>query len=309
MDSLLKTLKAIAEPTRLRLLVLCSAGEFTVSELVQILDQSQPRVSRHLKLLCDAGVLQKLRQGSWMFYRFAPGGETAAFADNLLTLIPVNDPVLARDQSRLAEVKIERSQAATDYFRRNAADWDEIRGLHVDEVKVETAIEQAFQGAPIQKFLDIGTGTGRILELIGSKAQSAEGIDQSHDMLAVARNNLDRAKFKNCNIRQGDMYQLPFTENFFDAACIHQVLHFADEPGRAVAEAARVLRPGGKLVVIDFSPHNLEDLRDVYHHRRLGFSDGELAHWFRRNNLNFQSPVHLSGGQLTVAIWTGLKNG
>jgi len=309
MDSLLKTLKAVAEPTRLRLLVLCSGGEFTVSELVYILDQSQPRVSRHLKLLCDAGLLQKLREGSWMFYRFAPEIEAADFAEHLLTLIPENDPVLVLDQKRLAEVKIERGLAATDYFRQNAAGWDKIRGLHVDEVKVEAQIEQAFANGSIDKFLDIGTGTGRILELVGSQARVAEGIDQSYYMLAIARDNLDRAKVNNCSIKHGDMYQLPFSNDTFDAACIHQVLHFADEPSRVVAEAARILNPGGKLVVVDFSPHDLEELRDTYHHRRLGFSDGELAHWFRRNNLNFKSPVHLPGGQLTVAIWVGIKNG
>ena len=302
MDAFLKTLKAVAEPTRLRLMVLCASGEFTVSELVHILGQSQPRVSRHLKLLCDAGVLQKLREGSWMFYRFAPEKAAAEIAENLLTLVPKEDPVLLMDQKRLLEVKADRSRAATTYFRKSAADWDEMRGLYVDEVKVETAIQRAFKDQPIQKFLDIGTGTGRILEIIGPQAKSADGIDQSLEMLAVARDNLDRANLKNCNIRQGDMYQLAFSDNSYDAACIHQVLHFADEPNRVIAEAARILEPGGKLVVIDFSPHDLEDLRSNHHHRRLGFSDGELAHWFQRNNLSFKAPVHLPGGQLTVAI-------
>jgi ArsR family transcriptional regulator len=309
MDTLLKSLKAVAEPTRLRLLVLCAEAEFTVSELVQILGQSQPRVSRHLKILCDAGLLQKLREGSWMFYRFAPEGVAANFAEHLLTLIPKDDPIFALDQKQLAGVKIERSQSASDYFRQNAADWDQIRGLHVDETKVEAAIAQAFLGDPIENFLDIGTGTGRILELIGSQAETAEGIDQSHEMLAIARGNLERAKVKNCKIKHGDMYQLPGADNAFDAACIHQVLHFADQPNRVIAEAARVLQPGGRLVVIDFSPHDIEDLRTIYQHRRLGFSDGELAHWFQRNNLSFKAPVHLPGGQLIVAIWTGIKNG
>lgn len=307
MDALLKTLKAVAEPSRLRLLVLCAEGEYSVSELVYVLDQSQPRVSRHLKLLCDAGLLQNIREGSWMLYRFAPGKDAAALAELVLSLLPENDPFLVQDQKRLLDVKLQRSQAATDYFRFNADQWDKIRGLHVDEAKVEEAIQQIFLAEPIDKFLDIGTGTGRILELVGGHARQVDGLDQSREMLAVARDNLDQANLKNYTIRHGDMYQLPYSDNEYEAACLHQVLHFAEEPARVIAEAARVLRPGGKLVVVDFARHDLEDLRQTYHHRRLGFSDGEFVHWFQRNGLSFKSPLHLSGEPLTVVIWTGIK--
>jgi ubiquinone/menaquinone biosynthesis C-methylase UbiE/DNA-binding transcriptional ArsR family regulator len=307
MDDLLKILKALAEPSRLRLLALCMHGEFTVTELVHILGQSQPRVSRHLKLLCDAGLLQKIREGSWMLYRFAPDDEVASTVEHLLTLVPADDSTFVSDQKRLGEVKAERSKSATDYFRFSAEQWDKIRGLHVDEAKIEDAIRQIFLADQINRFLDIGTGTGRMLELVGDHAEKIDGIDQSTEMLAVARANLDRAQLKNCTLRQGDMYHLPGLDNEFDAACIHQVLHFADEPNRVIAEAARVLQPGGKLVVVDFAPHEIEELRKNYHHRRLGFSDGEFVHWFQRNGLNFKPPVHLSGGQLTVTIWTGIK--
>ena len=307
MDELITTLKAVAESTRLRLLALCSQGEFTVSELVQILGQSQPRVSRHLKLLCDAGLLQKLREGSWMFYRFQPDENAAPLADQLLSLIPEDDAMIILDRKRLEEVKAERSEAATDYFRQNALHWDKIRALHVDAGEVEQAIGDILLEKPGEKFLDIGTGTGRMLELIAPQFLSAEGIDQSHEMLAIARNNLDRAKLKNCQLRQGDMYQLPFPDQSYDAASLHMVLHFADEPAKVIADAARVLRPGGKLLIIDFAPHHLEELRKKYHHRRLGFSDGEIVHWFQRNGLQFKSPVHLPGEQLTVALWLGIK--
>jgi ArsR family transcriptional regulator len=307
MDELLKTLKAVAEPSRLRLLALCAEGEFTVSELVQILGQSQPRVSRHLKLLCDAGLLQKLREGSWMLYRFAPEKGATNIADLLLSRIPEKDSTIAMDRKRLRKVLADRSKAAEVYFNQTADHWDEIRGLHVEDAEVENAITQNLYSGPIEKFLDIGTGTGRILELIAPHAKSADGIDLSQEMLAIARANLDQASLKNCQIRQGDMYQLPFGDNQYDAACIHQVMHFADEPNRVIGEAARVLRPGGKLVVVDFAPHDMEDLRNTYHHRRLGFSDGEFVHWFQRNGLSFKSPQHLPGGQITVAIWTGIK--
>ena len=307
MDKLITTLKAVAEPTRLRLLALCSQGEFTVSELVQILGQSQPRVSRHLKLLCDAGLLQKLREGSWMFYRFQPDENAAPLADQLLSLIPEGDAMIILDRKRLEEVKAERSEAATDYFRQNALHWDKIRALHVDAGEVEQAIGNILLEKPGEKFLDIGTGTGRMLELIAPQFQSAKGIDQSHEMLAIARNNLDRAKLKNCQLRQGDMYQLPFPDQSYDAASLHMVLHFADEPAKVIADAARVLRPSGKLLIIDFAPHHLEELRKKYHHRRLGFSDGEIVHWFQRNGLQFKPPVHFPGEQLTVVLWLGMK--
>jgi ubiquinone/menaquinone biosynthesis C-methylase UbiE len=308
LDNLITTLKAVAEPTRLRLLALCSQGEFTVSELVQILGQSQPRVSRHLKLLCDAGLLQKLREGSWMFYRFAPDEKAASLADQLLSFIPKDDAMIILDQKRLKEVKAERTKAATDYFRQNAMHWDKIRALHVDAVEVEQTVSDILLENPGEKFLDIGTGTGRMLELIAPHFQAAEGIDQSHEMLAIARDNLDQANIRNCQLRQGDMYQLPFPDQSFDAACLHMVLHFADEPAKVIADAARILKPDGRLLVIDLAPHSLEELRKKYHHRRLGFSDGEIVHWYQRNGLQFKSPVHLPGGQLTVALWLGIKN-
>jgi len=307
MDTLLRTLKAMAEPSRLRLLALCAQGEFTVSELVHVLGQSQPRVSRHLKILCDAGLLRKIREGSWMLYSFSPEKEKAAVCEQVLLALSRSDRFLIHDFKRLDMLKADQSRAAADYFRLNAKQWDEIRKLHVDEDKVEEAVKKTFLSAPIDSFLDIGTGTGRMLELIAAHAKKADGVDQSFEMLAVARANLDNAQIKNYTVRHGSMYQLPASEGQYDAVCIHQVLHFSDQPNRVIAEAARVLQPGGKLVVIDFSSHEMEALRNTYHHRRLGFSDGEFVHWFQQNGISYGSPIHLYGGPLTVTLWVGYK--
>ncbi len=307
MDILVKILKALAEPSRLRLLVLCNQGEFSVSELVYILGQSQPRVSRHLKILCDAGLLQKIREGSWMLYRITSETEAAAIAQKILNSLPKNDPVVARDHIRLSSVQAERNKSAADYFRFSAAQWDQIRRLHVEENNVEQVVDSIFKEDSVSKFLDVGTGTGRMLELAGTHAEKVVGIDLSREMLAVARVNIEKTGLKNYSIRQGDMYRLKFPDDEYDVVCIHQVLHFANEPSRAIAESARVLRPGGRLIIVDFLAHKMLELREIFHHSRLGFSDGEFVHWFQRNGLKFTPPTHLPGCQLTIGIWVGIK--
>jgi ArsR family transcriptional regulator len=307
MNTLMKILKALAEPSRLRLLVLCNQGEFSVSELVYILGQSQPRVSRHLKVLCDAGLLQNIRDGIWVLYRITTETEPAAIAKKLLTSIPKDDPIIVMDHKRLGTIQSERGVSATDYFRCSALQWDKIRNLHIEDQKVEYVIDSILKEMPINKFLDIGTGTGRMLELAGAYAETLDGIDQSREMLAVARVNLERAGVKNYSLHKGDMYQLQVPDDKYDVICIHQVLHFSAKPSRAIAEATRALQPGGRLIVIDFVTHEMMELREIYHHSRLGFSDGEFVHWFQQNGLNFKKPVHLSGGKLIVGIWVGIK--
>lgn len=302
MEELLSGLRAVAEPTRLRLLALCAQGEMTVSELTQILGQSQPRVSRHLKLLCEAGLLERLPEGSWVFYRLA-GRELAR---RLAALLPADDAVLARDLKGLAAVRGQRAERAAAYFRDNAAHWDAIRSLHVDEAEVERRLLQLVPPEKVNDLLDIGTGTGRVLELFGQHGVSGVGIDMSREMLAVARAKLSQADLRNCYVRQGDMYRLPFPDRSFDAVTIHQVLHFADEPAHAIAEAARVLRPGGRLVIADFAPHRLDQLRDQHAHRRLGFADHEVTGWIAAAGLTPGQVVHLPG-TLTVSLWAGEK--
>lgn len=307
-DTLLGALRAVAEPTRLRLLALCAHGELTVSELVGILGQSQPRVSRHLKLLTEAGLLERIREGSWVFHRQVQGGEGARLAHHLNEMLPDQDETLTRDMQRLSLVKRDRERVAADYFRRNAESWDRLRSLHVDDSVVEGVLLNMFEGRPIDDLLDVGTGTGRMLELFGPRINNGEGIDLSREMLSVARANLQRADLANCSVRQADMYQIPFPAGSFDAVTMHQVLHFLDRPGRAIGEAARVLRSGGILLLVDFAPHQLETLRDDHAHRRLGFAETEVISWLEVNDMSLMASEHLAGAPLTVSVWLGQKN-
>jgi ubiquinone/menaquinone biosynthesis C-methylase UbiE/predicted transcriptional regulator len=307
-DDLLAALRAVAEPTRLRLLILCSRGELTVSELAQILGQSQPRVSRHLKLMCEAGLLDRFREGSWVFYRISAASTASPLARHLVAACGDRDPAIALDLQRLAAIKRQRAERAATYFSENAPNWDSIRSLYVDEREVEAALIEIVVAAAPRDLLDIGTGTGRILEILAPRVGQALGIDQSREMLAVARVNLERAGSANGMVRLGDMYQLPLPDASFDAVVIHQVLHYADRPAAAIAEAARVLRPKGVLVVVDFAPHLLEYLRVEHAHHRLGFSDDEVADWCRAAGLESAAPRHLSGDPLTVAIWTAYRD-
>ena len=304
MEHLLAALRAVAEPTRLRLVTLCARGELTVSELTQILGQSQPRVSRHLKLLCAAGLLDRFREGSWVFYRLNQSSPTSTLARQLVAACDETDPTLALDLQRLSAIKRQRADLASAYFRENAAQWHRIRSLYVDEREVEAALIAIVAAAGPRDLLDIGTGTGRMLEILAPHAARALGIDQSREMLSVARVNLERAGLENASVRLGDMYQLALPDASFDAVVVHQVLHYADRPAAAIAEAARVLRAGGVFVLVDFAPHALEFLREEHAHRRLGFSDAEVAEWCRAAGLDPAVPQRLPGDPLTVVIWT-----
>jgi len=308
MDRVLTALRAAGEPTRLRLLVLCAQTELTVSELTQILGQSQPRVSRHLKMLCDAGLLTRSREGTWAYFRLARSG----FAGQLNHLIlsmedPGDTPELALDLERLEAIKEARTEAAARYFRENAARWDEMRSLHVPEQEVEQALLDALPAEGIGDLLDVGTGTGRMLELFAARVRRAVGLDSSREMLGIARTKLTQAGLHNCEIRHGDMYQMPLPSASFDAAIIHQVLHYAEDPEGVLAETARILRPGGRLVVVDFAPHDLESLRVEHKHRRLGFSDAEIVGWCRLASLACTPHRRLPGDPLTVTLWTATR--
>ncbi len=308
LEDLLGGLKAAGEPTRLRLLHLLARAELTVTELTQILGQSQPRVSRHLKLMCEAGLIERFREGTWAFFRLADDGPGAALAARLVDLVPAADETLDRDQERLGQIKEARAAAAAAYFGGVAGDWDRIRALYLPEQDVEAAMLAALENDSGEGFfcadlLDVGTGTGRVLEILGPHVVRGTGIDSSREMLAVARAALEKAGLANCQVRQADMYNLPFPADAVDLVTIHQVLHYADDPAAAVAEAARILRPGGRLLIVDFLPHDQEFLRQDHAHRRLGFSDGEVTGWCRAAGLEPEPPEHLSGGELTVALW------
>lgn len=304
LDQLLTVLRTAAESTRIRLLALCARSELTVSELTRILGQSQPRVSRHLKLMVDAGLLERFREGTWAFYRLAHRGGARDIAARVLDMVPEADAAIARDRERLAAVKAERARAAAAYFSKNAEQWDEIRRLHADDEEVEKALLRVIGKHGVASLLDIGTGTGRMLELFGPQAKRAIGIDLSREMLNVARANLERAGLDHCHVRLGDMYGLSADDERFDLIIIHQVLHYADQPALVVAEAARVLARAGRLVVVDFAHHDLEYLRTDHAHRRLGFDDEEVATWCEAAALEPSPPIAVPGDPLTVKIWT-----
>jgi ArsR family transcriptional regulator len=303
LEPLLSALKAAGEPTRLRLLVLCAHMDLTVTQLTQILGQSQPRVSRHLKLLWEAGLLDRFREGSWVFFRLAARGPAAELGRTLVDSLAHDDPVLGLDFERLEAIRRARERLAADYFRRNATQWHEIRALHVDEGEVERQLLDLFPEGEVEELLDIGTGTGRVIEILGPRVRRAVGVDLSHEMLTVARSNLERAQLRNCLVRHGDMYQLPLQGGSFDAVTIHQVLHFAERPGAVIAEAGRVLRPGGRLIVVDFAKHEVEQLREAHAHRWLGFRDEEVSDLCRAAGLETSPAIFLPGDPLTVGLW------
>lgn len=310
LEAMVDSLKAAAESSRLRILALVSQGDLTVSDLTEILNQSQPRVSRHLRLLLEAGLIGRYQEGSWAYFRLTDNEAAREFVSGLVVRVNRGDPQIARDLERLAGVKKRRQAHAAEYFGRNAASWDEIRSLQVPEAGVEAALLKAVGNKPFQAMLDLGTGTGRLLEIFAPLYRRGIGIDMSREMLAVARANLERAGIAHAQVRQGDIYAPPVERDSFDLVTIHQVLHFLDDPRLAVLEAAKLLRPAGKLVIVDFAPHSIEHLRDNHAHLRLGFADRQIAEWFSEAGLEAAEPKTFeprgsADARLTVKLWLG----
>ena len=313
---ILDVLRAVGEETRLRIVALLQHGELTVTDLTDILGQSQPRISRHLKLLAEAGVVDKHREGTWAFFDLASEGPIAELVADLLTRIEEYDPVTAIDLDRLEVVRGRRAAAAQEYFAGVADHWDEERSLHAADEIVEATIVAVASEHPYRSVLDLGTGTGRMLHLlVNDGVDRAVGIDNSHSMLAVARANLERAEVRRVDLRQGDVYSPPFDHGTFDLVLIHQVLHFLDDPARAVREAARLLSPGGRVLIVDFAPHSLEFLRTEHAHRRLGFRTDTVSGWLTHAGLEVGPPRTIDPPEagdderLTVCLWQGRSVG
>jgi len=318
LDEIVEILRAAGEPTRLRLLALLSQADLTVSDLIEILGQSQPRLSRHLRLLGEAGLVERNQEGAWAYFRAADSGAGAEIAELLTGRIRKDDPQILLDRERLEAVRRRRSEQAAAYFSANAASWDAIRSLHADDEQVEAAMVELVGAKPFQAMLDLGTGTGRLLELFAPLYRRATGIDMSRDMLAMARANLDRAGLSRVQVRQGDIYLLPVPAGQYDLVSLHQVLHYLADPAGAIRQAARALAPGGRLLIVDFAPHEMEFLRERHQHIRLGFGHAQVGEWLSAAGLDLVETIditpksesgHKSGGEstgapkLTVTLW------
>jgi ubiquinone/menaquinone biosynthesis C-methylase UbiE len=300
-------LQALADPTRLRILSLLRRMELSVGELAVLLEQSQPRVSRHVRILADAGIVERRREGSWVFLTIASQDRT----EPMFSLVDAwADDQSVRsfdaDASKLDRIRTDRTEAATRYFTSHADVWDSIRSLHVAESEVEDAIGRALGDRSLGRLVDVGTGTGRMIELFGRSADLSIGIDRSSEMLRLARVKLEAAGISS-SLRQGDMYALPLEDGIADTIIIHQVLHYAHSPAEAIDEAARVLAPNGKLLIVDFAAHEREELRTSDAHIRLGFDDDTMKVWFKAAGVEIDHVEHLEGGELTVTVWRGAK--
>ncbi|MBX3561263.1 MAG: metalloregulator ArsR/SmtB family transcription factor [Sphingomonas sp.] len=300
-----KIFASLADPTRLRILALLRAMELSVGEIAQVLGQSQPRVSRHVKILIDAGLAERRKEGSWVFVSLGARErvEPLFHLIDCWTGLDGENAWTVADAARLKAVRADRATAAERYFAGHAEQWDALRSLHVAESEVEAAIGRALGGAPLGRLVDIGTGTGRMIELFGPASDGALGIDRSPEMLRLARVKLAEAGLDSAELRQGDMYALPLPSGSADTVIIHQVLHYAQNPTAAVAEAARLLAPGGRLLIADFAAHEREELRARAAHLRLGFADEAMLRYLADAGLEGEVVEHLEGGELTVTIW------
>jgi ubiquinone/menaquinone biosynthesis C-methylase UbiE len=301
--------QALADPGRLRILALLRSMELSVGELAQLLGQSQPRVSRHVRILADSGLVVRRKEGSWVFLMLADAARSEPLFETIDQWVSDEGRAqFAADIARLEAVRADRAEAAARYFAAHADTWDSIQSLHIAESEVEQAIANALGEGPLGRLVDVGTGTGRMIELFGARADSAIGIDRSSEMLRLARVKLEASGLRGASLRQGDMYALPLGDGSADVVILHQVLHYAQAPAHAIAEAARLLAPGGRLVIVDFAPHQREELRESDAHARLGFAVPTIKAWLGAAGLESEAVEHLAGGELTVSLWLARKS-
>jgi len=291
--------------------------ELAVGELAQVLGQSQPRVSRHVRILCDAGLAERRKEGSWVFLHSAVGEDRAppigAAAAQLLATAERDDASFAarcdEDRRHLHAIRAAREATAEAYFARHAEEWDTLRVLHSPDEPVEAALAKAIGTGSLGTLLDVGTGTGRMAELFARRCERVTAFDKSPEMLRIARARLQRLPAGRVELVQGDFAHLPFADAAFDTVLFHQVLHYAQEPETVLAEAARVARPGGTIAIVDFAAHDREELRERHAHARLGFSDEQMMALLSEAGFAPTPPIALAGRPLTVKIWTAHKAG
>lgn len=312
-------IRALDDPTRLRILRLLASMELAVGEVAQVLGQSQPRVSRHIKILCDSGLAERRKEGAWVFLRssISEGSDSplAAAIARLLAVAEQEDTAFGRrcaeDRQHLDAIRSARETHALDWFSRHAEEWDELRSLHIEDGPVEAALTEMLLGLAgstgLGRMLDVGTGTGRIAELLAPHAARVVAFDKSPDMLRIARARLQHLRADSVELVQGDFAQIPFAARSFDTVLFHQVLHYAQAPEAVLAGAARVTAPGGRIAIVDFAAHDREDLRQTHAHARLGFSDAQIEAMLRDAGFTPHETRALAGHELVVKLWTGVR--
>lgn len=305
--TLVGVLRAAGEPTRLRLLALLAEGEHSVKDLTEILGQSQPRVSRHLKLLADAGLVERNAEGAWAYYRLAESEDVASLGHWVTERLAKDDADRVHDREKLLAVQAAQQAQAAAYFAKVAGRWDQLRQLHIPEEAVESAILKASKGTHADLLVDLGTGTGRMLELLKDHYKRGIGIDSSREMIAVARAKLAANAIGHAQIRLGDIADLDASVGPADLIVIHQVLHYFDDPGRMLIQARKALKRGGDMLIVDFAPHAMEFLRTEHAHRRLGLSEAQMSGWARAAGLKVKALTKLPPAKgtdgLTVCLW------
>lgn len=301
-------LKTLGHPERLRILALLSRGELTVSELVQILNLSQPRVTQYIKSLETAGIIERLKEGSWVFSRIKRGNAAiSALVATTLATLPPHDPILEADLRRLEDVRAERSIAADAFFANVANDIGTLGDEYIPKANIESMLRKMAGKGPFDNMVDLGTGTGRMLEVFADRVTRGSGIDNNVHMLKVARHKLAENNYNHIRVRQGDLTATPIESGGADLVTLHQVLHYLDDPQSAIIEAARILSPEGIVLIADFEAHDQEDFRAEYAHRRLGFEDSDIENWLLNAGLTLSrvETIKTQSSRPNVKIWQG----
>lgn len=311
MEQFASALKALGHTDRLRILALLSHGELTVSELVQILNLSQPRVTQYIKSLEAAGILERLREGSWVFSRLKRGNiGISALVATTLSSLPQDDLTLSADQRRLQDIRSERSKLVEAFFADVANDRGQLGNEYLPQSDIEKALLEIAGETKFEYMVDLGTGTGRMLELFSARAKRGAGIDTNVEMLTVARHKLATVEYSHMSVQQGDLHMTPLGTGVADLVTIHQVLHYLDDPLEAVREASRLLMAGGTFLIVDFAAHQFEGFRDKYAHRRLGFSDAEIEAWLEAAHMSLSSVKNIGREDENlpaVKIWSAKR--